>query len=108
MNTDESTNWYLALSDPERLVFLAHLAHDLTLHGRYFGHFVTGEQQTRAFMGLNDLNHQISAHIAGIALAHERYPDDVLWKILEEKAAAYGIANHLKSSIERARLHRTK
>jgi hypothetical protein len=103
MDNKEIRDWYLALSDSDKQIFLAFVSTDLTIHGRDFGHFVTGEQQSRGFMGLNELQHQISGHIAGLGLGRERYPDDVLWKVLEEKAAAYGLSAHLRKSLEFAR-----
>jgi hypothetical protein len=102
-DNDEIRLWFLALSDSQKQIFLAFVSHELTIHGRYFGHFVTGEQQTRAFIGLNELQHQISSHVGALGQGCDRYPDDVLWKILEEKAASYGLSAYLKKSIEKAR-----
>jgi hypothetical protein len=41
-----------------------------------------GEEQTKAFTGLNELQHQISQHIAAIGIGSDRYPDNVFWQIL--------------------------
>jgi hypothetical protein len=41
--------------------------------------------------------------VAAIGLKQERYPDEVIWNILNEKAAAYGILAHLKQSFDFAR-----
>jgi hypothetical protein len=103
MNNDELRNWYLALTDSDKQVFLALVSSDLTIHGRGFGLYESGAAQTNAFKGLNELQHQISGHIAAIGLKHDRYPDDVLWNILHEKAAAYGLTVHLGRSIDFAR-----
>jgi hypothetical protein len=96
-------DWYLALTDPSKQIFLAIVSHQLTIHGRGFGLDLQGEQQTRAFKGLNELQHQISGHISGLGQGRDRYPDDVLWQILAETAAAYGLSSHLRQSLDRAR-----
>ena len=103
MNEDSLRDWYLALRDSDKLVFLALVSGELTIHGRGIGFYESGEQLIRGFKGLNELQHQISGHIVGIALGHDRYPDDVLWKILDEKASAHGLSSHLKHSLEAAR-----
>jgi hypothetical protein len=95
--------WYLALTDPSKQIFLALVSHDLTIHGRGFGLDPKGEQRTRAFKGLNELQHQISQHISALGLGRDRYPDDVLWQILAETAAAYGLGPHLRRSLQDAR-----
>ena len=48
-------SWFLNLADSPRQVFLARLSHDLTIHGRSFGLHLAGEEQVRAFKGLNEL-----------------------------------------------------
>jgi hypothetical protein len=53
----------------------------------------------QAFKGLNELQHQISQHIAHLGEDSKRYPEDVLWEILYEKAARYGWSAHLKQSL---------
>jgi len=102
MTGDELRNWYLSLPDSNKLIFLAFVSNHLTIHGRGFGLDRTGEVFKRAFLGWNELQHQTSGHITGIALGRDRYPDDVLWQILEEKAAACGLTNQRKSSLESA------
>ncbi len=103
MNIDELKSWYLALSDCDKQVFLCFVSNQLTVHGRAFGLDLTGEEQVKAFQGLNELQHQISGHVAAIGLKCDRYPDDVLWNILNEKAASYGLHAHLKQSLDYAR-----
>lgn len=100
---DDLRDWYLALTDSNKLIFLALVSFDLTIHGRAFGLELSREEQIRGFKGLNELQHQISGHIVALGLERDRYPDDVLWKILAEKAAAYGLQAHLKHSLESAR-----
>jgi hypothetical protein len=103
MNNDNLRGWYLALADSHKQIFLALVSSHLTIHGREFGLHPPSEQQGRGFKGLNELQHQISGHIVGLGLGRDRYPDDVLWQILAEQAAAYGLSNHLKDSLEFAR-----
>jgi len=105
-NKDNLRDWYLELTDSDKQVFLALVSNDLTIHGRDFGLYQAGPEQSKAFSafkGLNELQHQISGHIAAIGLRANRYPDDVLWTILEEKAASYGLNAHLRHSLEFAR-----
>ncbi len=61
-------SWYLGLPNDKKQVFLAIVAHQLTVHGRYVGYEWSGEQQIKAFEGLNELQHQISSHIAWRAI----------------------------------------
>ncbi len=103
MNNDAVKDWYLALTDSNKQIFLALVSNDLTIHGRELELHPLAEEQGRAYKGLNELQHQISGHIVGLGLGHDRYPDDVLWQILAEKAAAYGLSPHLRHSLEFAR-----
>jgi len=103
VDNDELRDWYLALSDSDKQVFLSLVSNQLTIHGRCFGLDLAGVEQTNAFKGLNELQHQISSHIAAIGLRRDRYPDEVLWNILDEKAAFYGLLAHLKQSLDFAR-----
>ena len=89
MNNDDLRDWYLALTDSGKQIFLALASSDLTIHAREFGLHPPGEQYWRAFKGMNELQHQISGHIVALGLGCDRYPDDVLWQILSEEAAAY-------------------
>jgi hypothetical protein len=38
--------------------------------------------------------------VAAIGMKHDRYPDEVLWNILNEKAAMYGLLAHLEQSFK--------
>jgi hypothetical protein len=95
--------WYLELSDEKKQVFLALVSNHLTIHGRFVGLTFFGEEQIEAFKGLNELQHQISGHIVAIGLEKDRYPDDVLWTILEEKATQYQVSPALEESFQFAR-----
>ena len=103
LNSPDFKDWYLGLSDSDKMIFLALTSGQLTIHGRAFGQDLSGEQQIRAFKGLNEIQHQISFHIAGIGAKRERYPDDVLLQILSEKASFYGLSAHLVQSLDYAR-----
>ncbi|HZS27082.1 MAG TPA: hypothetical protein VFB76_07610 [Candidatus Angelobacter sp.] len=100
---NEIKTWYLGLPADKKQVFLALVSHQLTIHGRAFGLDLSGQQQIEAFKGLNKLQHQIRSHVAAIGLSEARYPDDVLWNILLEKAAHYQISLHLAQSFQFAR-----
>ena len=96
-------SWYLGLADHEKQVFLAMVAHQLTIHGRYAAYELSGEQQIRELKGLNELQHQISSHIAAIGLSRKRYADEVLWQILQEKAEQHQISPQLAQSFQFAK-----
>jgi hypothetical protein len=100
MNNNELRKWYLALRDPDKLLFLGLVSHDLTIHGRELGLHPPEERQRRAFLGLNELQHQISGQIVGIASGQDHYPDDVLWTVLAEEAAAYSLTTLLERSLQ--------
>jgi hypothetical protein len=68
--------WYLGLADTDKMIFLALVSSQLTIHGRAFGLDLSGEEQIVAFKGLNEIQHQISQHIAAIGAKQERYPED--------------------------------
>jgi hypothetical protein len=103
-NIEEFKDWFLKLQDADKLIFLPLVLGHLTIHGRAFGLDLSGEEQIRAFRGLNELNHQISFYFAGIGEARQnRYPDDVFLQILFEKAASFGLSPHLEESLQYAR-----
>ncbi len=92
--------WYLALPDSDKQIFLSFVSYQLTIHGRGFALDLTGADQVNAFKGLNELQHHISQHVAAIGLKQDRYPDEILWNILSEKAASFGLLAHLKQSMD--------
>ena len=57
MNNNDLREWYLALTDSHKQIFLALVSSDLTIHGRALGLYFSGEEQARAFKGLNELQH---------------------------------------------------
>jgi hypothetical protein len=103
VDNEELRSWYLNLLDSEKQICLSLISNQLTVHGRCFGLDLTGVDQIRAFKGLNELQHQLSGHVAAIGMKHDRYSDEVLWSILNEKATAYGLLAHLQQSLEFAR-----
>jgi hypothetical protein len=100
---EQIKNWYLELPDDKKQIFLAFVSNSLTIHGRGFGLELSGEKQIAAFKGLNELQHQLSSHIAAIGMRSKRYPDDALWEILAEKAVHYNIDLALLNSLKYAR-----
>lgn len=102
MSIDDARDFYLALRDSDKQIFLAFVSHDLTIHGRAFELDLSQPDQITAFKGLNELQHQISGHISGLGLGRDKYPDETLWQILLETAAPYGLSGHIKSSLLRA------
>ncbi len=75
------------------------LSNSLTIDGGGFFLDLSGEPLIEALRELNELQHQISQHIAALGLNRERYPDKVLWKILNEKAEHYRIRSALERSL---------
>lgn len=105
INVDDGNarNFYLALANADKQIFLALVSNYLTIHGRAFGLDLSGAEQIRAFQGLNELQHQLSSQIAAIGLGHDRYPDDVFLNGIDEKASYYGLSGHLKQSFDFAK-----
>lgn len=103
MDIQEVKDWYLELPDSDKVIFLALISGHLTIHGRAFALDLAGEEQISSFKGLNELQHQISFHLAGIGMKKDRYPDDVFIQILSEKASSFGLSAHLAQSLDFAR-----
>jgi hypothetical protein len=90
---------YLGLPDSNKMIFPALVSGHLTIHGRGFGLDLIGEEQIRAYMGLNELQHLISFHVAGNGTKQDRYLDDVFVQVLFEKASSFGLSEHLAQSL---------
>jgi hypothetical protein len=101
--SDDNYKWYLELSDADKPIFLALVMAQLTIHGRAFSIDLTLIQQARAFVGLNELQHQISNHCVAIGMNKERYPDDAFLQVVKEKALYYGLSDHLSQSFDFAK-----
>jgi hypothetical protein len=98
VNDANSRNFYLDLTDADKLVFLALVSNHLTIHGRAFFIDLAGAEQSRALQGLNELQHQLSSHIAALGTGRGRYPEDVFLNGLDERASYYGLSAHFKQS----------
>jgi hypothetical protein len=101
--TEEHKLWYLGLSNENKQVALALVANHLTIAGRAFLLDLEGDKLKLAFTGINELQHQISQHIAAIGIDRDRYPDEVLCQILGETAARYEMTSALQGAMEHAR-----
>jgi hypothetical protein len=89
---------FLSLSDQQKIVALAWLSHELTIHGRGFGLDLVGNDQIAAFKGLNELQHKISQDIGHLAQGTNRQGGEDILQTLRGTAAHYGLASHLRSS----------
>jgi len=103
MGNDDLRSWYLALTNSGKQIFLACVSHDLTLHGRSAGLYLSGEKQARTVLGLNDLQHQISGHIRNLGLGCDTKPDDTFLDLLIDEAGRFGLTARLRQSLEFAR-----
>ena len=99
----EGRDWYLGLPDSDKLTFLVLVTGHLTIHGRASGLDLSGEAQTKAIKGLNELLHLISFHFEGIGRKQERYTDDLFLQALFEKASLHGLSTQLTESLDYAR-----
>ena len=102
MTGDELRTWYLSLPDSSKLIFLALVSQHLTIHGRGLGLGLTGGTFQQALLGLNELQHQISGEIVDLGLGRDKGSTDILWEILQEEAAKFGLGRHLRDSLEYA------
>ncbi len=99
-------DWFLTSSDQQKMVFLAELSHEFTIHGRSFALDLTGDELARAFKGLNEFQHMVSQDIAHIGSGSNWHSSEELWQSLQKKASNYGLSAHLKQSLESLALHR--
>jgi hypothetical protein len=101
--TEEYKLWYLGLTNENKQIALALMANHLTIAGRAFLLDLEGDKLKLAFTGINELQHQISQHIAAIGIDRDRYPDEVLCRILGETASRYEITSALQGATEHAK-----
>jgi len=99
-------NWFFAVSDQQKIVFLAELSHAFTIHGRSFVLDLTGAELARAFKGLNEFQHTVSQDIAHLGSGTNWHSGEELWQGLQMKATAYGLSAHLRQSLDSLALHR--
>jgi hypothetical protein len=98
--SQELSNWFSSCSDKEKIVFLAWLSHQLTIHGRSFGVGSEVREANRAFKGLNELQHTISQNIAHLAAGTNARTGEFVLEALDSKANHYGLAAHLRQSLQ--------
>jgi hypothetical protein len=92
---------YAALSSAEKQTLLLRVIFDLTLECRgVFANSKTPE----AVIGrsVNELQNKLASHALAELQMQSRYPDDVLFQILEEIAIAGGVTPLLNAVISRA------
>lgn len=102
MTPEDLKNWYLKLSDPQKVLCLALVSSQLALLGRAFAMDLKGGEQVQAFIGLNEIQHILGSRTVEIAAQTDRHPDDVFWKGLTEKATEYGLTVYLVESFQLA------
>lgn len=80
-------------------MFLASVAFDLTVAFRGLLLDLDGSELIRALTGVNELQHTLTSQIGALGSGSSRYPDDLLWQILHEKAAIYGLTEALDRAL---------
>lgn len=93
---------YAPITREKKGVFLSVIAYELTISARM--HYEPTDSHLRqVLIGINELQHHLSAEARHLIEDEEkRYPDDVLARILMEKATNYGIAAYLERAIDAA------
>jgi hypothetical protein len=92
---------FAALSSTEKQTFLLRVMFDLTLECRD----VFSDPKTPvAVVGrsVNELQNKLASHALAQLQMRSRYPDDVLFQILEETASAGSVTPLLDAAISRA------
>jgi len=83
MNSEELWEWYVALPDHSKQIFLSLVSQQLTIHCRAFSLDLEGIEQVRAFKGINELQHQLEPVINFIPLESKQYPSASLSQTME-------------------------
>jgi hypothetical protein len=94
-------SWFSSSSDQHKIVLLAWLSHELTIHGRCFAMDLSGQKAIDAFKGLNELQHTISNDIGHLAKGTNRKSGEVILQCLEVIASQCGLSADLRWSLER-------
>jgi hypothetical protein len=97
--SESAKRQFLSLADADKQIFLARISLELTIVGRAQVLDHRGDQLIAALSGLNELQHTLSSQIAALGAGAARYPDDVFWSVLCEKAATYSISDALDKAI---------
>lgn len=90
---------FLGRPAAEQQVFLASVAFELTVAFRGLLLDLQGSELVRALTGVNELQHTLTSQIGALCSGSSRYPDDVFWQILSEKAAMYGLTEPLDRAL---------
>jgi len=90
MTNSEMLTKYQTLSEQDKSLFLAYVAHDLTIFGR---ENYTDYNRIK-FQALNELQHVITGQVSKLLQNDtKRYPDDILFKILDDKSKFFPDGN---------------
>ena len=104
MQTLESAiHLFESLTDGDKAIVLALVAHQLTITARWVCTEGTSEQQRENLIALNEIQHnaleQMLAYLKG---RKKRYSDRDIFLILVETAKQSGLVAHLQPALERA------
>lgn len=105
MSITGTVEYFSHLGKQDRVVFLLSVAFELTIgaRGYYRGQEPSGAACVK-LAAFNEIQHQVASmarHV--LARSAARYPDDVFFEILLEKASAGGCEAELLASLENAR-----
>jgi hypothetical protein len=104
MTLDDLIARYPALSAAEQISFLSHLAANLTVfaRGTYEVQTVNVADPPR-LRGFNEFQHRVSFHLSHMIDGHnDRYPDDVLARMIAEYARELGCEQAVANVFERS------
>jgi hypothetical protein len=102
MTLDEAIDRYVAVAPEDKCRFLIRLSYELTVQMR--GCYDEADVGLRVvkLQGANEIQHHLASeahhHLVGNI---ERYPDDVLIRILVENGAFYNIGGELAGALTR-------
>jgi len=104
MANQELLDFYCGLGSSAKVRFLARAAYNLTVELRCdYDDALDCKMRLQRLQGANELQHHLTAELAHhYNLDEKRYPDDVLFNILIEKAMFYEILPELLSAFSRA------
>ena len=98
---NESTGQrFSGMAETDQRLSLARVSLALTISGRAFMLDLRDTGLIAALSGINELQHTISGHVAGFGTEVPRYPDEVLWNVLHERAEMYAIGEALTEAVE--------
>lgn len=102
MDVDGTISCFKALTTDQQAKFLVFLAWELTVVAREaYGADETEIGKPTLLRTINELQHQILGHLQKVLLGSgERFPDDVLLKVLFQISESAGHERYLKSALE--------